>query len=343
MDNGDVIFRREGALGRITLNRPRALNALTHEMCAAMLRQLQDWARDSDIRAVMIDAVPGRAFCAGGDVRAIYESATRHDGGAAEFFATEYRMNAAIKHFPKPYVALIDGIAFGGGMGVSVHGSHRVVSENALAGMPETGIGLFPDVGGSYVFPRLQGQLGMYLALTGARLKAPDLLYAGLATHSVQASRHSEIRARLARGETPDAMLASLSTDAGPAPLALHRPAIDRAFAAASVQAILLALAAEGDWGEETAAHLAKLSPTSLEITFRALKAGKALDFNSCMRMEYRLATRLVESHDFAEGVRAAVIDKDQSPRWCPKSLEDVREADIARAFEPLGGCELRL
>src|SRR5882672_3017591 len=160
MDGTDVIFRREGALGHITLNRPMALNALTHGMVAAILAQLKDWARDPLIRAVVIDAVPGRAFCAGGDVRAIYEAAKRRDDTAAQFFATEYRMNAAIKRFPKPYVALIDGMAFGGGVGVSIHGSHRVVSENALLAMPETAIGLFPDVGLTYVFAHLAGQLG---------------------------------------------------------------------------------------------------------------------------------------------------------------------------------------
>lgn len=343
MDSTEVIFRREGALGRITLSRPKALNALTRAMVAAILAQLQEWARDPEILTVVIDALPGRAFCAGGDVRAIYESAKQRNGSAAAFFTTEYRMNSAIKHFPKPYVALIDGIAFGGGVGVSVHGSHRVVSENTLLGMPETGIGLFPDVGGTYVLPRLPGQLGMYLALTGARLKADDLLYTGLATHVVPASRHAEIRERLAQGETPEAALATLGADPGPAPVAAYRGAIDRAFAAPSVQAILKDLPQEGDWGARTAAHLVGLSPTSLEVTFRAVRAGRALDFDSCMRMEYRLATRLVQGHDFSEGVRAAVIDKDQMPRWRPASLGEVRDADIARYFEPLGAEELTL
>src|SRR5580765_3132548 len=175
MDSTDVVFHREGALGRITLNRPKALNALTHDMVAAILAQLKEWAADPGIRIVVIDAVPGRASSAGGDVRAIYEAAKRRVGTAAQFFATEYRMNAAIKRFPKPYVALIDGIAFGGGVGVSVHGSHRVVSENALFAMPETGIGLYPDVGGSYFLPRLPGELGMFLALTGARIGPSDM------------------------------------------------------------------------------------------------------------------------------------------------------------------------
>ena len=336
MPDMDVQFHREGLLGRITLSRPKALNALTHEMCVAM-------KHDASIRAVLLDAVPGRAFCAGGDVRAIVEKAKRHDGSAAAFFADEYRLNAAIKHFPKPYVALIDGFCFGGGMGISMHGSHRIVSENAVAGMPETAIGLFPDIGASHFLNRCPGEIGMYLALTGLRLKPADLLYAGLATHYVPAARFPEIGRLLAAGETPDALLSKLAADPGAPPLAEHRASIDRAFAASSVEAILSALEREGAWGAETAALLSKLSPTSLKITFREMREGKPLDFDSGMRMEYRLASRLVEDHDFTEGVRAAVIDKDQAPRWSPARLDEVRDEDVASYFEPLGEDELTL
>jgi enoyl-CoA hydratase len=341
--NNDVILRREGALGHITLNRPSALNALTHEMCASMLNQLQDWARDAAILVVVIDAVPGRAFCAGGDIRAIYDLGKRHDGSAQAFFATEYRLNAAIKHFPKPYVALIDAIAMGGGVGVSVHGTHRVIGEDAIFAMPETAIGLYPDVGGSYFLPRLPGELGMYLALTGMRIGAADMLYAGIATHFVPAAQFAGIAPALARGESVDAILSRLAQDSGPAPLAGIRDAVDRAFAASSVQAILQALGREGEWGRETAALLGARSPTSLKLTFRAMREGKALDFDACMRMEYRITTRALEGHDLYEGVRAAVIDKDQKPRWQPASLEKVPEAAIAAYFAPLGERELPL
>jgi enoyl-CoA hydratase len=343
MDHTDVVFRNDRGLGRITLNRPKALNALTLGMCAAMLRQLQEWAEDAGVSAVVIDSHHERAFCAGGDVRWLVQSVKTREGGAAQFFATEYRLNAMIKRCPKPYIALIDGFAFGGGMGISVHGSHRVVSENALGGMPETLIGFFPDIGANHFLNRCPGEIGMYLALTSARLKAADLLYAGLATHFVPAARLGEIVPRLVDGEMPDAILKSVHGDAGPAPLAEHRAAIDRAFAASSVGAILDALKGEGDWGVKLAADLAKLSPTSLKVTFHAMREGKSLDFASCMGMEYRLATRLAEHHDFAEGVRAAVIDKDQQPHWQPARLDQVRDGDIARYFEPLGAGEFVL
>jgi enoyl-CoA hydratase len=343
MDDSDVVFHKDRGLGHITLNRPKALNALTLGMCAAMLRQLREWADDAEVHAVVIDSHHERAFCAGGDVRWLVESAKMRDGGAAQFFATEYRLNATIKRYPKPYIALIDGFSFGGGMGISVHGSHRVVSKNALGGMPETLIGLFPDIGANHFLNRCPGELGMYLALTSARLKAADLLYTGLATHFVPVARFREIVPRLVDGEMPDAVLNSIEGDAGPAPLAGYRAAIDRAFAASSVDAILDALKGEGDWGATLAADLGKLSPTSLKVTFRAMREGKALDFASCMRMDYRVATRLAEHHDFAEGVRAAVIDKDQKPRWDPSRLDQVRDPDIARYFEPLGGGELTL
>ena len=339
----DVILRREGALGRITLNRPSALNALTHEMCAAILNQLEVWGRDPDVLAVLIDAVPGRAFCAGGDIRAIYELGQRHDGSAQAFFATEYRLNATIKHFPKPYIALIDGIAMGGGIGVSVHGTHRVIGEAAVFAMPETAIGLYPDVGGSYFLPRLPGELGMYLGLTGLRLGAADMLYAGIATHFVPAAQFGGIASALARGESVDAILSRSAQLSGPAPLAAYRDAIDRAFAASSVEAVLQALGKKGDWGREVAALLATRSPTSLKLTFQAIREGKNLDFDANMRMEYRITTCALEGHDFYEGVRAAVIDKDQKPRWQPGSLEEISDKDIARYFAPLEDKELPL
>jgi enoyl-CoA hydratase len=226
---------------------------------------------------------------------------------------------------------------------MSVHGSHRVISENALFAMPETAIGLFPDVGGTYFLPRLPGELGMYLALTGVRIGPADMLYAGIATHFVPAAKFSEIAPRLAQGEAADLVLAGLSADPGPAPLAVHRAAIDRAFGATSVEAIVAALQNEGAWGKETAALLATRSPTSLKLTYRAMREGGALDFDSCMRMEYRLTMRTLEGHDLYEGVRAAIIDKDQRPVWRPATLAGVSDAEIARYFLPLGVNELVL
>ena len=343
MNISEILFRREGYLGRITLNRPKTLNALTHKMCTAMLGQLRLWAEDPAVRAVVIDAVPGRAFCAGGDIRAIYEMGKRRDGSAAEFFTAEYRLNAAVKHFPKPYIALIGGIAMGGGVGISVHGSHRVASENALFAMPETAIGLFPDVGGTYALPRLPGEIGMYLALTGARLNASDMRYAKIATHYVQAAKFDEIIQRLAHGEDAGSILIGIAAEPGPPPLAAHRESIDRAFAEHSVEGVMRALAHEGPWGRETADLLATRSPTSLKLTFRAMREGKNKNFDSCMQMEYRLTMRALEGHDLYEGVRAAVIEKDQRPLWQPQTLSAVSDEAIARYFAPLDVTELSL
>ncbi|HXJ01008.1 MAG TPA: enoyl-CoA hydratase/isomerase family protein [Micropepsaceae bacterium] len=343
MESNEVLLRNEGGVGHITLNRPQALNALTREMCAAMLEQLRAWREDPAIRLSVIDAIPGRAFCAGGDIRAICEMGKRGDGSAAAFFTTEYRLNAAIRHFSKPYIALIDGIAMGGGVGVSIHGSHRVVSENALFAMPETAIGLFPDVGTTYVLPRLPGEIGMYLALTGGRIKPADMIYAGIATHFVPSARIGDIAPRLIQGEPPDPVLTGLTADPGPSALAANRAAIDRAFAKPSVEAVIDALGAEGVWGQETAALLGTRSPTSLKLTYRQMRLGKTLDFDSCLRSEYRLMTQLLENHDLYEGVRAALIDKDQRPYWRPATLDAVNDADISRYFELRNVTELSL
>ena len=336
----DVLCRKEGALGRITLNRPKALNALTRDMCVEMKRALDAWAGDADVKTVAIEAVPGRAFCAGGDIRALYDDAKTY---APQFYADEYRLNACIKHYPKPYIALIDGICMGGGVGVSVHGSHRVVSENVTFAMPETAIGFFPDIGGSYFLPRLPGELGLYFALTGIRLKAADMIYAGISTHFVRAEKLQVIAPRLASGEPPGKILTELSEKPGEAPLAENRSAIDRCFSQASVELILDALKGEGDWGKETAEVLRMKSPTALKVTFRLMREGKKMEFDDCMRQEYRLAVHAVADHDFREGVRAVVVDKDQDPKWDPPSLDLVTDAAVAKYFAPLGDKELQL
>jgi enoyl-CoA hydratase/carnithine racemase len=336
----DVLFRRDGALGRITLNRPKALNALTLDMVAAMLAELRAWAGDPGVTAVLLEAPPGRAFCAGGDIRALYESGKAGDGKAARFFATEYTLNAAIKHFPKPYVSLIDGIVMGGGAGISIHGAYRVASENAVFAMPETAIGIFPDIGASHFLNVLPGRIGLYLALTSTRITAGDMAYSGLATHFVPAARQGEIAPRLAQGENIDSILAALATAPPPSALAQHREAMDRAFAHDSVEAVTAALGEEGDWGRTVLDMLARCSPTSLKLTMREMAEGKGRVLEDCLATEYRLALRILEGHDFYEGVRAVLIDKDQKPRWRPDSLDAVSEADIARYFAPLGAAE---
>jgi enoyl-CoA hydratase len=340
----EVLFEQRGSLGLITLDRPKALNALTWDMARAMQAQLDRWATDDALKAVVVRGAGEKAFCAGGDIRALYESGKAGTPYALDFYRDEYVLDATIKHYPKPYVALVHGIVMGGGVGVSVHGSHRVAEETTLFAMPETGIGLFPDVGGSYFLPRCPGETGMYLALTGARLKTADTLTAGIATHFAPREKWDLLIARLADGKTPDAALADLAEEVPGAFLAEHRAVIDRCFAKDSVEAILDALDAEHtDWARDTVKIIRTKSPTSLKVAFRQIREGAKLEFDDCMRMEYRMVIRIVAGHDFYEGVRATIIDKDGAPKWSPPDLTGVRDADIAGYFAPLGEKELKL
>jgi enoyl-CoA hydratase len=340
----DVLFERRGAVGLITLNRPKALNALTRDMCVAMKAQLADWATDDTVKTVLIRGVGERAFCAGGDIRALYESGKAGTPYALDFYRDEYRLDAAIKHYPKPYVALVHGIVMGGGVGVSVHGSHRIADETTTFAMPETGIGLFPDVGGSWFLPRMPGELGMCIALTGERLRTADCVYAGVATHFVPAAQNEALIAALEAGTEPDLVLQSFAEDRGAGSLAGNREIIDRTFSEGSVDGILAALDADGsEWAKASAATIRKKSPTSLKITFRQLREGQHLSFDDCMRMEFRMVNRVIAGHDFYEGVRATIIDKDNAPNWRPADLAQVSEEDVRAYFAPLGDKELRL
>jgi enoyl-CoA hydratase len=343
-DEAEVLFERRGALGLITLNRPKALNALTHGMCVQMKAELDQWAKDEAIKSVAVKGSGDRAFCAGGDIRALYESGKAGTPYALEFYRDEYILNAAIKHYPKPYVALIQGINMGGGVGVSVNGSHRIAGEGMVFAMPETGIGLFPDVGGSHFLPRCPGEIGMFLGLTGMRLKTADSLYAGIATDFVPVSRWETLLEALSDGTAPDTAIAGLREGVPDTLLLQHRPAIDRIFAAASVEEILASLDAEHeDWTDDIAKTIRTKSPTSLKVTYRQIREGKKLDFDDCMKMEYRMVNRIVAGHDFYEGVRAVIIDKDNAPKWQPAELSGVSQADVDAYFAPLGQKELKL
>lgn len=338
--NADILFEAQGALGLITLNRPKALNALTLDMIHAMAERLGEWAEDPEIAAVLIRGAGDKAFCAGGDVLALL----RPDSEAfiEGFFRDEYRLNRMIFRYPKPYIALIDGIAMGGGVGVSVHGRYRIATERTLFAMPETGIGMFPDVGATYFLPRMAGGLGLYLGLSGARLRAADCRHAGLAEAFVPLDRHGGLLAGLAEGRWPDTLLAELGGDAGAAPIAEHSVAIERCFSAASVEEIMDRLGGEGgDWAAKALASLGAMSPTALKIAFRQIHEGRELDFEGCMMLEYRLSQRVVPGHDFREGVRALLVDKDMNPQWAPASLADVSDADIDGVFAPLPGGDL--
>ena len=333
----EVIFERRGAAGLITLNRPKALNALTREMCIAMREQLDNWAGEDAIKTVVIRSPNERAFCAGGDIRALYEAGRAGGPAATAFYRDEYRLNAAIKHFPKPYVALLHGIVMGGGVGISIHGSHRVMDQTVTFAMPETGIGLFPDVGGSYFLSRVPGELGMYLALTGERLKTPDCVYAGIATHFVPQNLTEELLSALEGGENPDLVLGSFAESAGSAPLSDVRESIDRIFSERSVDGVVAALDAEAtEWTAATAATLRRKSPTSLKVTFRQVREGARLSFNDCLRMEFRMVTHMMAGRDFYEGVRALIIDKDNAPQWQPPELAKVSDADVDAYFAPV-------
>jgi enoyl-CoA hydratase len=350
----EILLERRGALGLATLNRPKALNALTLPMIRALDPQLAAWASDPEVAAVVIRGAGERAFCAGGDVKACWDDGRAMKRGEGdgrltqEFFREEYRLNRRIHVFPKPYVALLDGITMGGGVGLSIHGSHRVATERTLFAMPETGIGLFPDVGGSWFLPRCPGQVGTYLALTGARLHAADALHAGIATHHVpsgdlDALVESLASADLSAGrEAVDAILARHASDAGPASLAEHRAAIDRCFYFDAIEEIFAALENEGtDWAKATLKVLSQMSPTSLKVALRQIRRGAALDFDDAMKMEYRLSQACMRGHDFYEGIRAVLVDKDRSPKWSPATVGEVSEDLVESHFAPLGPREL--
>jgi enoyl-CoA hydratase len=343
-DEPHVLFEKRGAAGLITLNRPKALNALTHGMCLQMTMQLRAWAGDDAVKVVVVQGAGDRAFCAGGDIRSLYESGQAKTPYALNFYRDEYVLNALIKHYPKRYVALINGIVMGGGVGVSVHGSHRVANETTTFAMPETAIGLFPDVGGSYFLPRMEGEMGMYLALTGARLKTVDTLYSGVATHFVPMKDWPVLIEDLAAGKPVDRVVDRKGEDLPSGFLADHRASIDKIFAHGSVEEILTALDADHtDWSRDTAKTIRAKSPTATKIAFRQVREGAKLDFDDCMKMEWRLVTRVVAGHDFYEGVRATIIDKDGAPKWDPAELTQVSDADVDAYFAPLGNKELVL
>jgi enoyl-CoA hydratase len=341
----EILFSREGRLGKVVLNRPQALNALTLEMGHALEAQLRAWATEASVAVIVIRGAGGKAFCAGGDIRRISAAAQAGEDYPYRFWRDEYRLNALIKHYPKPYIALIDGIAMGGGVGLSVHGSHRVATEHALFAMPETGIGFFPDVGASFFLSRAPGRSGLYLGLTGARLQAADMIQAGLATHHVARARLTELEEALAADDDPGPVLARFGSDAGPAPLASQRAEIDRLFAASRLQGVLQALAAsDTDFARSTHEVLATKSPTSLAIAFRAISVGAGLSFDDCLRMEWRIASRVpTRLADFHEGVRAVIIDKDNRPRWSPADVGSIDPAAIEAFFAAAEDGELEI
>ncbi|HKW53500.1 MAG TPA: enoyl-CoA hydratase/isomerase family protein [Stellaceae bacterium] len=349
----EILLDQEGGLGVITLNRPKALNALTLGMYRVFDPQLVRWGEDPSIQALMVRGAGERAFCAGGDVRAIHDAREARGTGdyKADFFREEYCLIQRVHRFPKPYMALVDGIAMGGGCGVSINGSHRVATERTVFAMPEVHIGLFPDVAASRFLNLCPGRTGLYLALTGMRVRAADALYCGFATHFVPQARVGDLTATLATldwrpqraRDQVDALLARFAADPGPGHLPPLQPAIDRCFSAASVEAIVTALEREsGDWAREALAAIQRASPLSLKIAFRQLQLGRGMNVEQALALEYRVTQHVMAGHDFFEGIRAALVDKDQRPRWQHAALADVTAAEVEGYFANLGERELR-
>jgi enoyl-CoA hydratase len=335
----DVLVSREGRAGRITLNRPAALHALTTDMCLAMDEALKAWAGDPDIELVVIDHAAGtRGFCAGGDIRMLAESGAGDGAAAAAFFRAEYRLNARMHNYAKPLIAFLDGVTMGGGVGISVHGSHRIATERTTFAMPETGIGLFPDVGGGWFLPRLPHGLafGLWLALSGERLKGADVASAGIATHYMESVVVEVMKADIIENGLD--LLSAMEWDETGS-FEQNLDVIQRCFGRRTVEDIFAALAEEpDDWAEAQLNLLKTKSRQTLKVAHRQLVLGQDMEtFEDNMRMEFRIGCRAVRRHDFQEGVRAVIIDKDNAPKWDPPTLQDVSEELLDGIFAPLG------
>ncbi|HVC62720.1 MAG TPA: enoyl-CoA hydratase/isomerase family protein [Acetobacteraceae bacterium] len=328
-----VIARRDGRAGRILLNRPKALNALDLAMIRSLTRVLAEWHDDPQVHVVVIEGAGDRAFCAGGDIRALRDNQLNGNRPAVDaFFTEEYALNRMIATYPKPYVALIDGICMGGGIGVSVHAPYRVASEHAMFAMPETAIGFFPDIGATFFLPRLPGRIGTYLGLTGARIQGADAVHAGLATQFTPRTQLAALSRALA--EDGAGALAEYATPLPAFSLVAQRATLDRCFAAGTVPEIVQRLESEGgDWTKRTLDMLRGVSPSALCWTLKALQRGAGMTLPQALDAEFALTHTTMRHPDFAEGVRAMVVDKDRQPRWQPARIEDVDPAAIAALF----------
>ncbi len=340
-----VVFSRTGAIGHIMLNRPKALNALDLSMVDAMAAQLRVWENDSSVAVVVIEGAGEKAFCAGGDIRGLYDARKRGDDALLDaFYRREYCLNNYIAAYPKPYVALMDGITMGGGVGVSIHGRFRVVTERTLFAMPETGIGFFPDVGGGYFLPRCPGEIGMYLGLTGARIKAEDCLYTGLATHGVKADQIASLKADLVnmdRGDNAFAVVQKIldthNSEFHDGMLESVRGEIDELFGKKSVIDIFAGMSSStSTFAMETAKILRTKSPIAVCLAYEQIRQGPDMTLEQVLVMEFRLAQRTVCKPDLFEGVRAVIVDKDHSPQWQHADVGQVDPREVAEYFDPL-------
>ncbi|WP_421870131.1 enoyl-CoA hydratase/isomerase family protein [Pararhizobium sp.] len=339
----ETLVERQGALGRIRLNRPKALNSLTSQMVRDINATLDDFERDPSISAVLVTGEGERGLCAGGDIRAIYDGGRAGSDVPTTFWREEYRLNARISRYPKPYAVIMDGIVMGGGVGISVYGSHRIVTERTRFAMPETGIGFFPDIGASWFLTRQAHELGTYIGLTGEPLGAADAILAGLADVFIRSERLADLTGALAAlparssRETVSAVIAGFSEIPPTGILEPQQPSIDRLFAFDTIEDIIAALRSDDSlFSEKLLSVLAAKSPLSLNVTLRLLRLGrKTGTLEDCLEREFSATAAVLRSHDFYEGVRAAVIDKDRNPQWRPQRLADVTAADVDAYFQP--------
>ncbi|GAA1807660.1 enoyl-CoA hydratase/isomerase family protein [Nesterenkonia flava] len=360
---GNVAFEVRGHLGLITLNRPKALNSLTQLMCESIIVQLADWAEDDAVTQVLVRGAGDRGLCAGGDIVALYQdmvSQQPQDGGpllpegtpayqahfgGEDFLTAEYVMNLATARFPKPYIALMDGVVLGGGIGVSAHGSHRIVTERTRAGMPETMIGFSPDAGGSYLYGRAPGRLGLHAGMTSLHVGAADALHMGLADVQIDSSSIDELTQALTE-EHVDQVLPRFSVSPEPAPLAEAAVWIEDAYSAETVEEImerLLELSEEHPGAGQALDVLRAASPTMVKVAHRAISLAAELSLEAALSQEFTIAVHALRSHDFREGIRAQVVDKDKSPRWRPAAVTEVDEDLLAHYFTPVPGKLLTL
>ncbi len=339
-----VLLHRDGQAAHVVLNRPRAINALTHEMVRIITAALEEWREDDSVRTVVLTGAGERGLCAGGDIVAMWRDAKAGGTEAAAFWADEYRLNALIASYPKAYVAIMDGIVLGGGIGLSAHAPQRVVTERSSIGMPETGIGFLPDVGGTFLLSHAPGETGTHLGLTAGSVGAGDAIAIGFADHYVPSDRLPALLAALATTDADEA-LAAFEEPAPASPLAAARAWLDAVYDGDDALAIVARLRALGTEDATRAADAIEAkSPTSVKVTLRALREAAAMDrLEPALDLEYRLALGFHSSHDFVEGVRAQVVDKDRNPRWSPATLAEVGEADVAAYFAPVGARELGL
>ncbi|MCU1478813.1 MAG: caiD 3 [Subtercola sp.] len=340
----EVIFEKRGRLGLITLNRPRAINALNHSMVKAIAAMLTEWRDDDSVATVAITGSGERGLCAGGDIVSIYRDASSGDiSGTVQFWRDEYALNMLIATYPKPYVAVMDGIVLGGGIGVSAHGSHRIVTERSKLGMPETGIGFVPDVGGTWLLSHAPGEFGTYVALTAGSVNGADAIAMGLADWWLPSASIPQLLEALERRDASEVVLL-LATEPPESALVAEQEWIDRAFAFDSVTAIVDALQASSvAAARDAAATVSAKSPTALAVTLESLRRAKNLGLAETIEQEFRVSLRAVVAHDLVEGVRAQVIDKDRNPKWRPADFADVDTVSVAAYFAPLGDDELVL